>query len=1085
MLPFLAPLVVAADYLGQTPPGDDPQVFAPGLVSVDGRNTHALQFSPDERFAIFSRYPDGTSFRVRTGQAPEPVPFHGKEVSFDRSRQRIFYYDRGDLYYVRDGATPVRLPASINTAETEYYPSVTAKDNLYFSRGGAWPAARIFRAPLQGEGFGEPMDLGDPINRGGASHAFVASDESYMLFNSPRAGSHTQNDIWVSFRNPDGSWGTPSNLGPGINSHAQAVLCPTVSPDGKYLFFTRLQENRTGFIYWVSTRVIEQLRPDFGGTQRGEVTAHDVMMVESHVPRLIQRRTGGVIPEPVEAWLDSARAASQRHDYYRAFRLYARAAGLAAGPGKVEQYEVAAALTPSLDRAVYGAGESIRLTVRPLFTLGQPLTRRYVLHAWLETPRGSVSGSQQALPVVELKEYRFDFPVQTLPEGELAVCYRLVSPESETMAEIRHAVVVAPDAARRLERLTRALAAMTRQTGQTAAFASARDTIEYVTESLDAERTTFQGGWRRSAHPFGMYLAAANFAASGRTDGEGFPRFNARIRYPEDVRFAESLVSEPEAIASRSGDMTQGIRSVVDGTRLRYRVFVPEGYTPARKYPLLVALHSGAGDWTYFDGGLASSGPDLKQLAQARGYVVACPNGASGSFLDERDDADTIALVERLERLYSIDVQRVFLTGWSVGGSATWRLAMRHPGLFAAAAPVGGDAAGLTGDTSTKARSLPILFSVSAMEAAQAKGTADRALALLPLFTMTIVPDTDHISVWSKALPGLFEFLDRVRRPSFRGLCGVPCGAEQSMASQVSVDGAVVVGTIGANDGARAFRWTERDGMVSLSVPFDRSWAAGVSADGAVIAGYGDRGGHRGFLWRQGGSTVELGREALAVSADGAVVVGDDGREAFRWTSRGGLTRLGVLPGRTNSRAVAVSADGAVVTGSSYILPGWEKEEAFLWAATGGLQTLDLPTGSFPNAISPDGTAIGGTAFPDSGPIAFRWTRDGGMTVINHLPGRRMTHPGAVSANGAVVVGGSYVDRDRATAFLWDAAHGTRSLKTVLETEYGLDLSGWILEHASGITPDGAVIVGWGTNPEGRREAFRAVLAGKGRNHPE
>ena len=52
------------DYLGQTPPGDEPQVFAKGIVSVEGKNTHAIRFSPDGSLLIFSRYPDGTSFRM-------------------------------------------------------------------------------------------------------------------------------------------------------------------------------------------------------------------------------------------------------------------------------------------------------------------------------------------------------------------------------------------------------------------------------------------------------------------------------------------------------------------------------------------------------------------------------------------------------------------------------------------------------------------------------------------------------------------------------------------------------------------------------------------------------------------------------------------------------------------------------------------------------------------------------------------------------------------------------------------------------------------------------------------------------------
>jgi hypothetical protein len=51
-----------------------------------------------------------------------------------------------------------------------------------------------------------------------------------------------------------------------------------------------------------------------------------------------------------------------------------------------------------------------------------------------------------------------------------------------------------------------------------------------------------------------------------------------------------------------------------------------------------------------------------------------------------------------------------------------------------------------------------------------------------------------------------------------------------------------------------------------------------------------------------------------------------------------------------------------------------------------------------------------------------------------------------------------------------------RSLQTVLETEYGLNLTGWDLQFAFDITPDGSMIVGWGKNPSGQREAFRAVL---------
>ncbi len=68
----------------------------------------------------------------------------------------------------------------------------------------------------------------------------------------------------------------------------------------------------------------------------------------------------------------------------------------------------------------------------------------------------------------------------------------------------------------------------------------------------------------------------------------------------------------------------------------------------------------------------------------------------------------------------------------------------------------------------------------------------------------------------------------------------------------------------------------------------------------------------------------------------------------------------------------------------------------------------------------------------------------------------------AVSADGSVVVGtGEYAS---SRAFIWDQSHGMRNLKEVLENDYGLDLTGWTLTRATGISADGLTIVGYGNN---------------------
>jgi len=261
---------ISYDYLGQVPPGDTPKVFAPGIVSIDNKNSHALVFSPDGNMIFFSRYPDGTSYIIskenNNWTAPVQSFFYGKEISFSPDGKRIYYYTAGDIFYVEKNTAgwsqPVKLGPNVNTSGlTEYYPCIVKSGDLYFSRDDNWATGKLMNSKLQNGEFQQATDLGLPINIGGALHGWISPDESYVLFNSPRTGNYTTLDIWVSFRKDNGTWTDPKNLGKTINSGAEAILCPTVSPDGKYMFFTRMNfSTYTGFIYWVSTKIIDSLK---------------------------------------------------------------------------------------------------------------------------------------------------------------------------------------------------------------------------------------------------------------------------------------------------------------------------------------------------------------------------------------------------------------------------------------------------------------------------------------------------------------------------------------------------------------------------------------------------------------------------------------------------------------------------------------------------------------------------------------------------------------------------------------------------------------------------------------------------------
>ena len=205
--------------------------------------------------------------------------------------------------------------------------------------------------------------------------------------------------------------------------------------------------------------------------------------------------------------------------------------------------------------------------------------------------------------------------------------------------------------------------------------------------------------------------------------------------------------------------------------------------------------------------------------------------------------------------------------------------------------------------------------------------------------------------------------------------------------------------------------------------------------------------------------------------SDGDVVVGvastNTRGEAFA-TQGGSMVGLGVLPGGTfqSSAANGVSSDGLVIVGRSRGANGWE---AFRWTAATGMVGLgDLPGGSFDGeafAASADGSVVVGLSNAEGNATqAFRWTAAGGLQSL-----APMSVAYGVSADGQVVVG------EAGDAVIWTTAGGSVSVQGRLEA-LGVNLAGWTLRSVGDVSADGTVLVGFGTNPAGQQEAWRAVL---------
>jgi hypothetical protein len=104
--------------------------------------------------------------------------------------------------------------------------------------------------------FGPPTNLAVPINSPeNDGTPSISADGLSLYFNSQRSGGYGHFDVWVTTRDTiDGVWGEPVNLGPTVNSPA-SDHCPSISADGRMLFFMSNREGGHGaFDIWLTTR---------------------------------------------------------------------------------------------------------------------------------------------------------------------------------------------------------------------------------------------------------------------------------------------------------------------------------------------------------------------------------------------------------------------------------------------------------------------------------------------------------------------------------------------------------------------------------------------------------------------------------------------------------------------------------------------------------------------------------------------------------------------------------------------------------------------------------------------------------------
>ena len=139
----------------------------------------------------------------------------------------------------------------------------------------------------------------------------------------------------------------------------------------------------------------------------------------------------------------------------------------------------------------------------------------------------------------------------------------------------------------------------------------------------------------------------------------------------------------------QAGTFLRGYRSQIDDSVQGYGLFVPNEYTAGKPHPLIINLHgydpsfSGWQDNPFL--------PVFMPPATKNGrYIVASPFGRGNAFYEDMGEQDVLQVLREVQRLYSIDPDRIYLTGGSMGGWGAWNIGLRCPDMFAALAPVMG-----------------------------------------------------------------------------------------------------------------------------------------------------------------------------------------------------------------------------------------------------------------------------------------------------------------------------------------------------------------------------------------------------------
>jgi len=256
-------------YMGQKPPGMMAEPFAPGIISKDGWELEGV-FAPGMKEFYYTINASADKFKPTVIGFRQQNNVWKKYTEFKRTGEVAFSPDGKRMHMAKgykdrigDGWSERKSLGSMFDRKDWGIMRLTAsaKGTYVFDD---FRSKDVIRMSVLKDGKRQaPVKMDSVINSGTyTAHPFIAPDESYLIFDSRREDSYGSSDLYISFRQKDGSWGTAINMGAKVNSDKWDAYA-SVTPDGKYILFNRGidDKNHNVDIYWVDAKIIEELRP--------------------------------------------------------------------------------------------------------------------------------------------------------------------------------------------------------------------------------------------------------------------------------------------------------------------------------------------------------------------------------------------------------------------------------------------------------------------------------------------------------------------------------------------------------------------------------------------------------------------------------------------------------------------------------------------------------------------------------------------------------------------------------------------------------------------------------------------------------